>query len=130
MRHGCLFVQHLSLFFLHLSYLLPSLSRSLFHPYIIVSLYATRVSLFSTPIIPPSFSLTLSLPRLHHCLSLRSLTFSNFKLTTLISHLSHTDCHNTPLSHSHSGPCQIQTLPIALTRFHGPHIWWFFFKKG
>ena len=65
----------------------------------------TRVSLFFTPIVPLS-SLTLSLPRLHHCLLLHSFTFSNFKFTTLISetlipHLSHTHCHNTPLFHSH-----------------------------
>jgi len=44
--------------------------------------------------------------------------------------LSNSHCQNTPLSHSHSAPCQIQALPIALTRFHGPYIWWFFFKKG
>jgi len=79
-------------------------------------LYTTRVSLFSTPVVPLSFSLTLSLLRLHHCLSLYSLTFSNFKFTiliseTLIPHLPHTHCLNTPLSHS---MCHIRS-PILTT---------------
>jgi len=67
---------------------------------------------------PNSTPLSYSLPQ-HSALSF-----------SLLHRLSNSHCHNTSLFHSHSAPSQIQTLPIALTRFHGPYIWWLFFKKG